>query len=284
MQTGTLTNVIALATAALLSTAALTSCGGGGSDDGPPPPPQGAPPSNPLSGGSGAAAGGYQVEAVANGGKITGTVTWTGGAYSARPLDVTKDVDTCKHPGAVDQTFSVDNASKGVADVVVFITKIDKGKAWGKGGVLDNKGCLFQPHVVLHGVKSGALKISNSDPVNHNTHLVPSKNEDFNKMIASGKSESYGPDLKAEKLPMSVKCDIHGWMEGHVWIVDHPYYELSGKNGSFAISDVPAGSWQLAAWHGGKNAVVKGPSMTVEAGKSATVAIEMAADGTLSWK
>lgn len=257
-------------------------CGGGGGD-GPPPPPDGAPPSNPMAGTGPVASTGYEVVAVSGGGRITGKVTWTGGAHTPGKLDVTKDVEVCKHPGAIDETFTVDNASKGVANVVVFITKIDKGKDWAKGGVLDNKGCLFTPHVVLHAAKAGALTIKNSDPVNHNTHLFPTKNADFNKMIASGKSEAYEPKI-AEKAPMKVTCDIHGWMKAWVWVVDHPYYELSGKDGTFTLADVPAGSWQLAAWHGAKEAIVKGPSITVAAGQAATAALDMAPDGTLTWK
>jgi len=256
-------------------------CGGGGGD-GPPPPPKGPVPTNPVAGGTPASQG-YEVVAVNGGGKVTGKVTWTGGTHTPAPLEVTKDVEVCKHPGAVDETFTVDNASKGVANVVVFIAKIDKGKALGKGGTLDNKGCLFQPHVVLHVAKAGALTIHNSDPVNHNTHLFPSKNDDFNRMIASQKSEAYEAD-RAEKGPMKVACDIHGWMRAWVWVVDHPYYELSGKDGSFSLADVPAGSWQLAAWHGAKEAIVKGPTVTVAAGQAATVALDMAPDGTLAWK
>ena len=92
----------------------------------------------------------------------------------------------------MEQGLTVDAASKGVSSVVVFIAKIKKGKSWGPAGVLDNRGCLFHPHVVLHGKGSGILKVTNSDPINHNTHLFPTRNDPFNQMIGGKSSADYG--------------------------------------------------------------------------------------------
>jgi hypothetical protein len=46
---------------------------------------------------------------------------------------------------------------------------------------------------------------------------------------------------KAEAQPLAVKCSIHGWMEGSAMVFDHPYFVVTGKDGSFEIKNVPAG-------------------------------------------
>jgi uncharacterized protein (DUF2141 family) len=44
-----------------------------------------------------------------------------------------------------------------------------------------------------------------------------------------------------------VECDAHGWMLAHVFVAENPYYALTGKDGSFSISDVPPGDYTLVA-------------------------------------
>ena len=272
-------------TVAALTLAGLLTAGcPGGTKDGPPPPKDGPPPANPLGDGGTPAKRGYTVAAVGNGGTVTGTVTWTGGSYTPAPMNVTKDKKVCAHPGAVDQTLSVDNATKGVANVVVFIKKINSGKAWGAAGLLDNKGCLFKPQVTLHGLGSGVLKITNSDSVVHNTLLKPKRNEAFNKMVATNGSVTWDGERRAEKRPFEVACSIHGWMRAWIWIVGHPYHELSGKDGSFSIADIPAGSYVFGAWHGKNDEIIWSDAVAISAGGSATLNLSMAEDGTLTWK
>jgi hypothetical protein len=50
---------------------------------------------------------------------------------------------------------------------------------------------------------------------------------------------------------MTVTCDTHVHMRGYVLAFDHPYFALSGPDGEFRISGVPAGTYRLTLWHEG---------------------------------
>ena len=78
-------------------------------------------------------------------------------------------------------------------------------------------------------------------------------------------------DLKADRFPVSVECNIHPWMNGWVRVFNHPYFAVTDENGGFEFKDAPAGNWQLMIWHGsggwlggakGKN----GQPITIKAG------------------
>jgi hypothetical protein len=48
---------------------------------------------------------------------------------------------------------------------------------------------------------------------------------------------------------MHIKCDVHRWMNTYIGVVDHPYFTVSGADGTFAITSVPPGVYTIEAWH-----------------------------------
>ena len=48
---------------------------------------------------------------------------------------------------------------------------------------------------------------------------------------------------------MRVKCDIHPWMGSWVLVHDTPFQSLTGADGRFAIQGLPAGTYEIEAWH-----------------------------------
>ena len=48
---------------------------------------------------------------------------------------------------------------------------------------------------------------------------------------------------------MKVKCDIHPWMNAFVAVVDHPYFAVTGPDGSFELANLPPGTYTIEAWH-----------------------------------
>jgi uncharacterized protein (DUF2141 family) len=38
-------------------------------------------------------------------------------------------------------------------------------------------------------------------------------------------------------------------MSAYAGVVDHPFYSVSGDEGSFSINGLPAGSYVVEAWH-----------------------------------
>ncbi|HXH25104.1 MAG TPA: carboxypeptidase regulatory-like domain-containing protein [Vicinamibacterales bacterium] len=113
--------------------------------------------------------------------------------------------------------------------------------------VLDQKGCRYSPHVF--GVQVGQpVEIRNSDPTLHNVHAIPKVNAEFN----FGQPARVPPMTRVFDKPeigVPFRCDVHGWMSAYAGVVPHPFYAVSGPDGSFEIKGLPAGTYTIEAWH-----------------------------------
>jgi len=112
--------------------------------------------------------------------------------------------------------------------------------------LIDQRGCIYQPRVV--GARVGqTLRVKNSDNLLHNVHSSSAKGNSFNvgQPVAGIQSDFR---LKDEEM-LHLKCDVHRWMSAWVGIVSHPYFAVSGADGSFAINNVPAGKHTISVWH-----------------------------------
>lgn len=169
----------------------------------------------------------------------------------------------------------------GLGDVVVFIEKIEAGKPF---KTIETKiiaqGCRFlvaegqgpsrQITVVVNAKKTGKksiIKVLNmdadpSDPKNadgilHNPHGYDVKGfltkTVFNKPVPRKGQEI---TIKVKKTWfkksnsfMKIECDQHNYM--NVWAIPvrNPYYAVVNDDGTYSIGDVPAGKYQLKAFH-----------------------------------
>ena len=113
--------------------------------------------------------------------------------------------------------------------------------------VLDQKGCHYTPHVV--GVQVGQpLEIVNSDDTLHNVHAVPQVNEEFNiGQPIKGMKNTH--KFTAREVAILFKCDVHGWMNAHVGVVEHPFFAVTAGGGRFSLETLPPGTYEIEAWH-----------------------------------
>ena len=189
---------------------------------------------------------GYEVKPVTDGGTIEGKVVFNGPKPPARKIIPTKDKEACGGPREAEQI--VLSPDKVVGDVVVFLKKIDQGKAWEKASsspVLTNSQCDFSPHVQVVQVGS-EMEFANNDQVFHNLHAFLDKATVHNMSLPKGGRKIKRP--LSEPGLVRVECDAHPWMLAWVYVADSPYYAITGKDGRFAIKDVPPGSYTLMAW------------------------------------
>lgn len=114
-------------------------------------------------------AGAYEASEVLNGGKISGVVKLHGKAIQVKALAITKNKDVCGQ-STPDPRYVIGKGG-AVKNVIVTIEGIEKGKKAlpVKGAVLDNKKCVFLPHVQAVTVGT-RLTVMNSDSILHNTH------------------------------------------------------------------------------------------------------------------
>ena len=207
-------------------------CGGGGPETSAPP----APTVSPVN--------------AATAGSIAGRITFEG--TPPKPGIVRMDSDAnCVQTGttSTDETIVV---GEGGAMQNVFVYVKD-----GLGTlrfpipstpvVLDQKGCQYVPHVL--GVQLGQnLEILNSDPTLHNVHAVPKANQEFN-MGQPLPGIKHTHQFSTREVMVPFKCDVHPWMNAWVGVLDHPYFAVTGADGSFSLEGLPPGTYTIEAWH-----------------------------------
>ncbi len=207
------------------------------------------------------AASAYEVVPVTNGGTVAGKVTFKGAAPAPKLLPITKDNAVC---GTGNREI-VEIAVKGgsLASAVVYVAKIDKGKAWGETekAVLDQKGCRFTPAAFVV-KKDTELTIRNSDPVLHNIHTYEIIGNVRRTMFNVGqpdKGDMKQPVKMRRSNAIKVECDAHDFMHAWAFAADNPYVAVTKEDGSFTIDNLPPGDYELKAWHpvlGEKSATV----------------------------
>jgi plastocyanin len=111
---------------------------------------------------------------------------------------------------------------------------------------LDQKGCVYTPHVVAVMVGQ-ELKAKNSDGFLHNVHGLAKDNGEFN-FPQQQKGQENKIDATKAVETYKVKCDVHPWMAAWVVVLDHPYSAVTGDDGQFTIKGLKDGKYTLVAW------------------------------------
>jgi len=218
---------------------------------------------------AGSPAQSYEVGTVADGGTLEGIVVYRGDVPT-RKIIPSKNVETCGGPRE-EPKIRV-GADQAVESAVVYLADVAKGKAWpeeAKPPELNNVKCRFEPEVQV--VRPGRVDVVNKDPVLHNTHGHYGKRSAFNLALPN----------EGQRIPVQlprpgmvfIDCDAHGWMEGWIYVVDNPYYALTGADGKFTISDVPPGDYKLVGWQSFTGPIEM--PVTVKAGESTKLEIEL---------
>jgi Carboxypeptidase regulatory-like domain len=138
----------------------------------------------------------------------------------------------------------------GLADVLVYVKSPVSGTyaAPAEPVTLDQKGCDYSPHMVTMQAGQG-LKIRNSDDTLHNIHPRPTANEEFNFGQAKQGMEKTRVFDKAEVM-IPVGCDVHPWMRAYISVFSNPFYTVTKEDGTFEIKGLPAGEYEIEAFHG----------------------------------
>jgi len=224
---------------------ALAACGGGGNQT--PQTTTQSPGAAPASTGAAAPAAAVDPETAAT---ITGKVTFAGTPPPAQAVKLSSDPYCEKaNPGLKTETEVV--ASDGSVGNVFVYVKDGLGNLTfptpSEPVVLNQQGCHYTPHVM--GIQIGQpLQIVNSDDTLHNVHGLAKSNREFNQgQPIQGMKMTHTFSTKEVMIPF--KCDVHGWMNAWIGVLDHPYYAVTSTDGTFSLKGLPPGTYTIEAWH-----------------------------------
>jgi len=227
------------------------------------PPAGGAPAAGAPAGGAGAKprgkAGKYEVVEVTDGGTIKVTCKLTK-KVEAFEFPLNKDQQGCGHAKMASERAVFDPTTLALKNCVVSLVEIAKGKDFEgdmaqaqRQVILDQKGCQYVPHVML--VRAGSkVSVKNSDPVQHNAKSFFNSRAtlQFNVMSSSNSLLEPSDETTLKKAGnYIVACDIHFWMTGYIRAVSHPYWAVTGDDGTATLTNVPPGTYKVACWHEG---------------------------------
>ncbi|HUY25996.1 MAG TPA: carboxypeptidase regulatory-like domain-containing protein [Candidatus Binataceae bacterium] len=181
--------------------------------------------------------------ASAAGGTVSGIVKYDGTAPAPKKVDITKDKDVCGLKPHFDESLIV-GKDGGIANAVVIV-KGAKGELKPQTVEFDQKGCDYEPHVLVFPAGS-TIDIINSDGILHNIHTYSTINPSFNMAQPKFKKKISKKVEKPEVI--KVTCDAHGWMKGWWISTDTPYYAVTDDSGNFTIKDVPPGDYTVQVW------------------------------------
>src|SRR5215469_5400706 len=198
------------------------------------------------------AAGGSATPDEANGATVTGKVAFDGTAPTMKTLDMSATPYCEKaHAGApVKSQEVVVNGNGTLKNAFVWIKSGLPDKQWAVPSnaiSLDQHGCMYEPHVIGI-VASQNIEVKNSDPTNHNIHPQPTVNQEWNESQSPGET----PKMKTfarQEVMIPVKCNVHPWMRSYIGVVNHPFFAVTGDDGTFTIKGVPPGKYTIEAWH-----------------------------------
>ena len=208
---------------------------------------------------------------------VTGKVTLEGKVEEPKVIDMSgvKECAACHADPVYDDTVVV--GDKGELKNVVVSLKLDKDKAAPGGdaattppatpATIDQKGCLYDPHVTAV-MTDQKVVFKNSDPTAHNVDTGAAANHEnqVNQGMLKGAGDyTYTPRV-GEDTPIRIKCDVHPWMGAWIAVFDHPYFAVTGDDGTFTIKNLPDGTYTLQAWH--EKFGTKEGKVTVKDGKA----------------
>ena len=189
------------------------------------------------------------VDATPAGGSISGTVRFDGEAPKL-PHANSAAFGICGATHSYDRLIV--GKDHGVEYTLVYISNPPAGRANFPAPVITQKGCGYSPHMSIATRGTSAIFV-NDDPGLHNVHGYFASGSDRSTLF------NFGQPTQGERTPqqlrkagmVSVECDVHPWMSSWIWVTDNPYVAVTKADGSYSISGLPAGTYNVVMWHEG---------------------------------
>lgn len=164
---------------------------------------------------------------------------------------------------------ATDAVGKPVADAAVYAVPAAGGsEAKNARASIEQVDREFVPYVSV--IQQGTVvTFPNRDPILHHVYsFSPAK--PFEIKLYTGKSPS---EIQFDRAGVvTLGCNIHDWMAAYVVIVPTPHFARTDDKGAAVLRDVPAGAYEVRAWHPLQRAALVPHALTVAAAADASAA------------
>ena len=145
---------------------------------------------------------------------------------------------------------------------VVFLAAVPGSFSAGRAQ-MNQQGKVFIPYV-LPIIQGTTVEFHNGDDLAHNVFGIGA--EEFNLgSFTKGNVREHTFNKLGE---VTILCNVHPEMEGHILVLQNPYFAKPDGSGKFHIAKVPTGDYVIEAWYADK---IKKQSVKVAANGSVTV-------------
>ena len=186
----------------------------------------------------------------ASAGTIKGKVLFEGTVPPAQEISVRGNPECAVfHQGGKVKSEELVVNNGALQNVFVYVKEGLEGKSFpapSEAVTIQNKSCVYVPHV--SGAQVGqSIILLNEDPTLHNIHSYSKNSKSWNLGLPfQGMKQT--KKFEAAEVMVHLKCDVHPWMSGYVGVLSHPYFSVSGADGSFEIKNLPPGEYLIEAW------------------------------------
>ncbi|HEU4631262.1 MAG TPA: carboxypeptidase regulatory-like domain-containing protein [Gemmatimonadaceae bacterium] len=222
----------------------------------------------------------YREIEVRDGGRVAGTVQVAGRLPRDTTVHPTMDVRVCGR-SFVDRTYT--HSGDRLGGAVVWLEDIRAGRAlpMRRRFEVTNDDCQLEPRVqaVLAG---GTLNVRSADAVVHRTRVLRQRTGEILARYEQNDAGEVIPDDDVLATPglLELRSEVHPWTRGYIAVFDHPYFAVTAANGQFTFTDVPPGTYTLAAWHERYGRIER--QVTVTAGGTAVAPLVFGETGTVA--
>jgi hypothetical protein len=194
-------------------------------------------------------------------GDLTGRFLFAGEPPVRKPLTIPPDDPYASQFKLLEERLIVDPQTKGIANVLAWLYVSPRDPAppihdsYAETAesevVIGSTKVSIDPHVNL--MRTGqTLVLRNTDPIGDGFKIDFLMNPPLN-ILVQPEGEYRTRVQNEERMPARVSCPIHPWESGWLLVRSHPYMAVSGSDGRFVISNLPAGKWTFQFWQEAAN-------------------------------
>lgn len=181
-------------------------------------------------------------------GRVSGVVEIDGDIPPDTIVRPTSDQRVCGE-SLIDVT--IQRSGSRLGGVVVWLDDLRAGKRLPleRRYSVTNENCALVPRVQA-ALVGGTLNVRSADPLMHKTRISRASGE----VLRIVRHDDDGQVVPVEGVLdqpgwLRLTSDVHPWTVGWLAVFDHPYFDVTPRNGVFSLDSVPPGSYELVARH-----------------------------------